>query len=113
MGATPPFLLVGGGVFMSIVAIQKSEILVNPSLPVTQVLFIEFWSDGSRLVIHSGLNEACDSATNYIMTLNWVSTYTAFTNQPDSDCPIQFVLSDSLKVLILRVCMGKPIVLPL
>ena len=69
--------------------------------------------NGSRLVIHSGLNEACDSATNYIMTLNWVSTYTAFTNQPDSDCPIQFVLSDSLKVLILRVCMGKPIVLPL
>lgn len=98
---------------MSLVVIQESEILVDPVLPVTQVLFIEFWSDGSRLVVHSSLNEACYSATNHIMTLNCVSAYTAFTNQPDSDCPIQFVLSDSLKVLILRVCIGKPIVLPL
>ena len=98
---------------MSLATIQKSEILVDPVLPVTQVFFIEFWSDGSRLVVHSALNEACDSATNHIMTLDWVSTYTAFTDAPDSDCPIQFVLSDSLKVLILRVRVGTPIVLPL
>lgn len=94
-------------VFMYSLFANKNDNL--PFLAEKQILFIELWSDGSRLVVHTELSKACDSVTNHINTLDWVSTYTVFADSPTSDCVIQFNLSDSLRVMVLQVFVGDPI----